>query len=211
MKKTIYLILCLLAVALTAAAQPRLDKPEYYLGVQGGVLASMMQFTPTVEQSALHPHWGANAGLVFRYAGHKYCGLQVEANWMQRGWNEKNTNYQRTLHYVEVPMLFHLYLGKKFRGFLNLGPQIGYCVAESYTGSPETETGQYKMPVDSPFDWGVAGGLGFYGRSIAGVWQLEARFNYSLGDIYKNSKADWFSRSAHMNLSVNFAWMWEFK
>ena len=208
MKKT--LLICCLLIAVHAMAQPRLDKPEYYLGVKGGIMASMIQFEPTVKQSALKPYWGCNAGLVFRYAGHKYCGLQVEANWMQRGWNETETGYQRTLHYVEVPMLFHLYFGKKARGYLNLGPQIGYCVAESYAGTAPSETNQY-LKIDKPFDWGVAGGLGFYGRSIAGTWDLEARFNYSLGDMFKNSKADYFSRSAHMNLSVNFAWMWEFR
>ncbi len=210
MKLRINILLISLFATFAIYAQPRLSKPEYYLGVQGGVLASMMQFTPTVKQSALSPHWGANAGLVFRYAGHKYCGLQVEANWMQRGWHETETDYNRTLHYIELPLLFHLYFGKKFRGFLNLGPQIGYCVAEEEKGTHASETGQY-LKIDKPFDWGVAGGLGFYGRSIAGTWQLEARFNYSLGDIYNNSKADWFTRSAHMNLSLNFAWLWEFK
>lgn len=211
MRSKIYITVMMLGMAVAVAAQPRLSKPEYYLGVQGGVLASMVQFTPTVTQSALNPHWGGNAGIVFRYAGHKYCGLQVELNWMQRGWNQTDsTAYGRTQHYIELPLLFHLYFGKKFRGYLNLGPQIGYCVAEVEHGNAPTKTNQY-LPIEKPFDWGVAGGLGMYGRSIAGTWQLEARFNYSLGDMYKNSKADWFSRSAPMNLSLNFAWLWEFK
>ena len=209
MKKQ-FILISLLMATLAVAAQPRLDRPEYYLGVQGGVMASMMHFTPSVVQSALNPHWGGNAGLVFRYAGHKYCGLQVELNWLQRGWYETEIEYDRTLHYIELPMLFHLYFGRKVRGFLNLGPQIGYCIAESDNGNAPSETNQY-LKIDKPFDWGVAGGLGMYGRSIAGTWQIEARFNYSLGDVFKNSKADWFSRSAPMNLSLNFAWLWEFR
>lgn len=210
MHKRIQISLLLLLTTIAVSAQPRLDKPEYYLGVQGGVMASMMHFNPTVTQSAKNPHWGANAGLVFRYAGHKYCGLQVELNWMQRGWYETTTAYDRTLNYIELPLLFHLNFGRKVRWFLNLGPQIGYCVAESHKGESGSDVHQY-APVDKPFDWGVAGGTGIYGRSIAGTWQLEARFNYSLGDVYSNSKADWFSRSAPMNLSLNLAWLWEFR
>lgn len=209
MKRIVYISFLLFA-ALSLPAQPRLDKPEYYLGVQGGAMASLVQFTPTVEQDALSPHLGGNAGLVFRYAGHKYCGLQVELNWMERGWRETQTGYNRSQHYIELPFLFHLYFGKRVRGFFNLGPQIGYCIADTHTGEAANGLHQY-LPIDMPFDWGLAGGLGMYGRSKAGTWQIEARFNYSLGDMYNNSKADWFSRSAPMNLSLNLAWLWEFK
>lgn len=214
MSKRIFISIVLLTLGLSAFCQPRLEQPEYYLGVQGGVMASMVQFSPEVTQDPLKPYWGANAGLVFRYAGHKYCGLQVELNWMQRGWNETDVYYLRTLHYIEIPFLFHLYFGKKVRGFINLGPQIGYCFAEKGNNtsfSNDMEQKEQYYSIDNAFDWGVAAGLGIVGRSKAGAWQLEARFNYSLGDIYSNSKADHFARSAPMNLSVNFGWLWEFK
>lgn len=203
-------ILLLLSVGIGLMAQPRLVAPEYYLGVQGGVLASMVQFDPDINQKILDPHLGGNAGLVFRYAGHKYCGLQVELNWMERGWHEAETGYNRSQHYIELPLLFHLYFGKKVRGFINLGPQIGYCLAESNNGVAAEEIHQY-LPIDNAIDWGVAGGLGLYGISKVGVWQIEGRFNYSLGDMYSNRSAHYFARSAPMNLSLNFAWLWEIK
>ncbi len=210
MRRFLHISFILLLSVSALSAQPRLVTPEYYFGVQGGVMASMMHFSPSISQSAKHPHLGGNAGFVFRYAGHKYCALQLELNWMERGWYETDIDYDRTQHYIEIPMLFHLYFGRQVRGFLNLGPQIGWCVAEYDNGNAPAEEHQY-LKLDKPFDWGVAGGLGLYGRTVAGTWQLEARFNYSLGDIYKNSKADWFSRSAPMNLSLNLAWLWEFK
>lgn len=204
------IVILLFGISLAAMAQPRLETPEMYVGVQGGVMASMMQFTPSVKQSAFSPFLGGNAGFVFRYAGHKYCGLQVELNWMQRGWHETETDYYRELDYLEIPFLAHIYFGKRYRGYLNLGPQIGFLIHESDKNLPSESQPQY-MPADKQFDWGVAGGLGFYARTVAGVWQLEARFNYSFGSVFSNRKADYFDYSNPMNLSLNFAYMWQIK
>lgn len=205
--------------------QPRLDNAEMYVGGQIGMVASMVQFSPTVNQNALSPFAGLQGGLIFRYAGHKVCGLQIELNYMQRGWHESKTNYTRQLDYIELPLLTHLYFGKRVRGFINLGPQIGYCfrettqptlpftyVAKNPTDSYTGPTQQYVTPIDSPFDWGVAGGIGLYGRTRkAGVYQLEARFNYSLGNDFGAHKSDYFSQSHNMNLSLCFAYMWQIK
>lgn len=124
------------------AAQPRLHAPEMFLGLHGGVSASTMLFSPSVSHMS-SPFTngvvlGGNGGLVFRYAGHKVCGFQVELNYMHRGWREhsEEATYERHLHYLEIPFLTHLYFGKKsVRGFFNLGPQIGYCVADKSSGT----------------------------------------------------------------------------
>lgn len=210
MKRLNGILVCLLAVVLGAVAQPRLERDEMYVGVHAGILASMVSFSPDVSQSALSPYWGPNAGLVFRYSGQKCCGLQVELNYMQRGWHETATGYRRELDYLEVPFLTHIWFGRKFRGFVNLGPQVGFLVHEAHYGLPEESLRQPQhLALDKRFDWGLAGGLGMLYRSIAGVWQLEARFNYSFGDVFSNHKADYFSRSNAMNLSLNLAWFWQ--
>ncbi|HCS87301.1 MAG TPA: hypothetical protein DIW30_02395 [Bacteroidales bacterium] len=199
-----------LCCALSLMAQPRLAEKEYYVGAQAGVLASMVRFSPSVAQSALNPYLGTTAGLVFRYSGHKCCGLQVEVNYMQRGWHETDTDYRRELNYLELPFLTHIYFGRKFRGFVNLGPQIGILVNEQHQGMPADKKTQH-YAADTRFDWGVAGGLGAMYRSVAGVWQLEVRFNYSFGDIFSNHKTDYFANSNPMNLSLNLAWMWQIR
>lgn len=208
--KRLSLILPLLAFCLCLTAQPRLPKDEMYIGAHAGVLASIINFNPNIAQSALQPFWGANAGFVFRYSGQKCCGLQVELNYMQRGWHETATNYRRAVDYIELPFLTHIYFGKKFRGFINLGPQIGIAVHERHYNLPEATAPQY-LSIDNRFDWGLAGGLGMLYRSKAGVYQLEARFNYSFGDMFSNRKADYFENSNPMCLSLNFAWMWQIR
>ncbi len=208
-----------LLLAGVGSAQPRLRQPEIYFGVQAGAIASTVHFSPKVEnmtpltKTAL---LGANGGFVFRYSGQKCCAVQVELNYMQRGWREKNEEgyYTRALHYIEVPFLMHIYFGSpQWRGFFNLGPQIGYCVYDNKGQGPEQTVNTYQYnAIERPFDWGVAGGLGGYYRSRnAGTYQLEVRFNYSLGSLFADSAEDYFSASSSMNLSLNLAWLWEFK
>ena len=203
------LMICLIAVR-PLNAQPPLHEPEMYIGAQAGVLASMVYFYPRLSQSALNPFWGANAGVVFRYNGHKYCGLQVELNYMQRGWKDLSAGEARTrsMDFLEIPLLTHIYFGNRYRGYINLGPQIGVLIrsekSEKYTDYQYTE----KVNL---FDYGVTGGIGFYARTVAGVWQIESRFNYSLSNLFPASAGAAFANSNSMNLSLNFAYLWEFK
>lgn len=223
--KRLRVIGLLLLVAVAVAAQPRLRQPELYFGVQAGVNAAAMDFypavplmTPITQAVTLSPL----GGFVFRYSGQKCCAVQVELNYMQRGWAEKGTEtssgtavaYVRRLHYIEMPVLMHIYFGKKVaRGFINLGPQIGYCIADDKgTGTRQTVREQQYAAIDNRFDWGVTGGLGMSFRTMnAGSYMVEARFGYSFGTIFSSDLTDYFQSSRPMNLSIHVGWLWEFK
>lgn len=221
MMRRSYIVLLLLLVSLMSVAQPRLRTPEIYVGAHAGVMASTMLFRPNVAKiDIMQSPLTMNGGLVFRYAAHKVCAIQVEANYMQRGWREQialgtgsTMDYTRQLDYIEIPLLMHLYFGKqRFRGFINLGPQIGYCIRDIATQLPSTITSPQYQPIEKPFDWGLAGGLGCYYRTKKiGLFQLEARFNFSMGTTYNDRKVDYFSQSNAMNLSLNLAYLWEIK
>lgn len=219
----------LLMVSFSVIAQPRLRQPEIYLGVQGGVVASTVIFNPEIaEMSPLLNSviLGGNGGLVFRYNAQKYCGIQVELNYMQRGWREKGSeqigsttfdiNYTRRLHYLTLPMLMHLYFGSpSWRFIINAGPQIAFCVKDDWqTGIGEKAQSFHEEydQITHPMDWGLAGGIGLVYRSRkSGSYQLEARFNYSFGTLYSDRSTEYFAKSNSMNLSLNIAWLWEFK
>lgn len=216
----IFITILLLILSIAVSAQPRLRTPEMYVGAHAGAMASTMLFKPNIANiDIMQSPLTINGGLVFRYAGHKVCAIQTELNYMQRGWRETITlgqttmDYTRQLDYIEIPLLMHLYFGKeRFRGFFNLGPQIGYCIRDVATPLPEGVTAPHYLPIDRPFDWGLAGGLGCYYRTRhIGLFQLEARFNFSMGTTYNNRKVDYFSQSNAMNLSLNFAYLWEIK
>ncbi len=216
----IFITMLLLILSIAVSAQPRLRTPEIYVGAHAGAMASTMLFKPNIANiDIMQSPLTINGGLVFRYAGHKVCAIQTELNYMQRGWRETITlgqttmDYTRQLDYIEIPLLMHLYFGKeRFRGFFNLGPQIGYCIRDVATPLPEGVTAPHYLPIDKPFDWGLAVGLGCYYRTRhIGLFQLEARFNFSMGTTYNNRKVDYFSQSNAMNLSLNFAYLWEIK
>lgn len=224
-RRFFYIVSLLLIIGTNAQAQKRLLVPEMYFGVHGGASGSTVLFTPAVD--AMSPFLkgvvvGGTGGLVFRYSEQKCCGVQVELNYMQRGWREAGVDangveadYAKKLHYLELPFLMHIYFGKpSFRGFVNLGPQIGYCIKEEeinlnpagYPVRPEYQ------PIDNRFDWGLAGGLGFYYRSRkAGIYQLEVRANYSLGTLFSNKVGADFQMSNPLTVGVHLAWLWEFK
>lgn len=222
MKSTRYILfLFLLAISSTLVAQPRLRHPELYIGAHAGVMASSITFKPTVKGiDLLQSPLSINGGLVVRYAAHKVCALQLELNYMQRGWREvlpatatsPAVDYRRQLDYIQLPLLMHLAFGNKFRGFLNLGPQIGYCFRDTEYGTKNPLYTHHYLPIQQPFDWGLAGGLGMYYRSNKiGTFQLEARFNYSLGSVFNNRITDYFTSANPMNLSINFAYLWEIR
>jgi len=222
MKSTRYILfLFLLAISSTLVAQPRLRHPELYIGAHAGVMASSITFKPTVKGiDLLQSPLSINGGLVVRYAAHKVCALQLELNYMQRGWREvlpatatsPAVDYRRQLDYIQLPLFMHLAFGNKFRGFLNIGPQIGYCFRDTEYGTKNPLYTHHYLPIQQPFDWGLAGGLGMYYRTNKiGTFQLEARFNYSLGSVFNNRITDYFTSANPMNLSVNFAYLWEIK
>lgn len=184
-------------------AQPRLRQPEFYIGAHGGVSASTVYFNPA--QDNMSPITkacvlGGNGGLVFRYAGHKYCAFQAELNYLHRGWSTDGDDVERTehnLHYIEVPILMHLNVGSEVcRWFFNLGPQIGYCVADE------------KQSIDKSFDWGVLAGTGvLFETKRAGIYHLEIRYDFSFGGVFGTSVTDPYKMANPMDLSLNLGWL----
>lgn len=193
------IILSVFAVSFSpCAAQPRLKQAQLWFGAHGGVTASTVIFRP--QEDGMSPITqacvlGGNGGFVFRYAGHKYCHFQMELNYEHRGYRQSGTAYN--LHYIELPIMMHLNFGSDFcRWFWNLGPQIGYCVADE------------KHLITHPFNWGLMTGTGIYFQTRnAGVYQLEIRFDFSLGGIYGTSVMDKHSMANPMDLSINLGYL----
>lgn len=205
-----FLIIPILFISITVLSQSRLDNPEMYIGASFGRTASLVMFTPAVNQSYL---LGYNGGIVFRYIAEKNVGMQAELNFSQRGWNETDSTYARQLNYIELPFMTHIYIGKKNRVFFNVGPKISYLISEKVlkTNNPNSDLTQRSTLVQNPFDYGLCGGLGLMFRINKNILQLDARANYSLSDIFSNDKRDFFDTSNNVNVSVNLAWLLQVK
>lgn len=94
---------------------------------------SQISFAPSIRQSMIQ---GMMMGFTFRYTEERNFGLIAELNIEQRGWKEDFEEapfeYSRTLTYIQIPMLTHIYFGsRKFKGFVNLGPEFGYMISSN--------------------------------------------------------------------------------
>lgn len=199
-----------------AFAQVGEYRSQLALGLNGGCALNKVSFDPTVKQT-FHP--GFTAGLTLRYTSEKYfgmlCALQAEVNYAELGWKEvietSTDTYERRVSYVQVPLLARLGFGREHRGamgYLVLGPQLAFCIGDEdkRTGEwseatlalrPNLVTQQYKLDIQKKFEYGLTGGLGVELNTRAGHFMLEGRYYFALSDLFNNSKADPFARSAN--------------
>ena len=212
------LLVC--ACILPLHAQVGEQRHNFAVGVNGGINLNSVSFSPSVKQKNL---MGINGGVTTRYISEKYfsmiCGAQIELNFSQHGWDEyyedyPTLSYTRTMNYVEIPFLAHLAFGKDAlnRGvkvFFNAGPQIGYFLGdnEKINWTTSTTRPEHGKEVENKFDYGITAGAGLEVSTGIGHFLLEGRYYMGLSDFYKNSKRDFFERSAHSFIGIRLSYL----
>lgn len=136
--------------------------------------------------------------------------------------------YERDLSYIQIPVFARMGWGRERRGFqffFQVGPQVGFFLSEktktnftlanltpkgAATGRTSGIVQQYSMPIERKVDYGIAGGLGLeFSNPRIGHILLEGRYYYGLGDIYGNSKKDYFGRSNLTNIYVKMTYLFD--
>ncbi len=132
--------------------------------------------------------------------------------------------YHRKMTYIQIPVMARLGWGRERRGlqgFFQIGPQIGIFRSEStdtnieegkstqnYRSSPVVA--QESMPVEKKFDYGVVVGAGIeLSLPKVGHFLLEGRYYYGLGNIYGNTKQDYFARSNHGAIYIKATYLFD--
>lgn len=215
----------MLVMEVSASAQTHYSA-NIALGVKGGADLSRMFFNPSVEQG-FKP--GAMAGVMFRYIEESHFGLIAEVNFIQRGWKEtfEETSYQyeRTLDYIQIPVLAHIYFGRRGRFFANVGPLVGVRISNSWKSNFDIndaanlpdfpkyhETQQYTDPVKQRVDYGICAGLGGeFNITPKHSLNLEVRFYYGLGNLFGSSRKDYFNASNSMALEFTLGYWFRVK
>jgi len=217
------------AVALTASALTAFGQSHYasriYIGAHGGLDLSRVTFTPGVSQSFLA---GGNAGINFRYIEEKHFGFIVEANWEQRGWKEDFEelpySYSRTVNYIQIPFLAHIYFGNRGKFFINAGPSVSFVLGESTSSNFDYEnangitdldshiTYQYALPVNQKVDYGISGGIGGeFSINKRNSLYIDARFYYGLANILKSGRTEPVRGSNGMTISISLGYWFRIK
>ena len=218
MKRLLILGTILLTLGASSRAQQSSFRQEWAVGLSAGTTLSSVSFAPKVKQGMKK---GLAGGMTVRWITENHLGLQAEVNLTQSGWQEQyevhpENQYKRTLTFLEVPFLTHIYFGsKRVRAFVNLGPQIGYRLGESTESNlpadfdPEesTDTYQHDQPTDKRLQWGLCGGPGVELRTGIGSFLIEGRYFYGLGNLYNSRKEDHFSQSAPQIISVKLSYL----
>lgn len=124
-----------------------------------------------------------------------------------------------------------------FQAFIHLGPQIGFYLNDKSESNfdvhdpafnPAIDKSQFgpdyqyadkrashvvaqdTMTIENKFDYGIAVGAGLeFSNSHFGHFMIEGRYYYGLGNIYGNTKRDYFSRSNFGNIVIKCTYLFD--
>ena len=132
--------------------------------------------------------------------------------------------FQKTITYIQFPIMARMAWGRERKGlnfFFQVGPQFGLYLNEKSKSNFEFERRnrtdrvnqivvQDTMMVENKFDYGIAAGLGLeYSHPKLGHFLVEGRYYYGLGNIYHDSKRDFFGRSNFGNIIVKVTYLFD--
>lgn len=221
------LLLIILSAFQTANAETHYEG-NLFIGAKGGAGLSQVFFHPNVKQKMAV---GAVAGFTVRYIEENHFGIIGELNFEQRGWDENFEeapfSYHRTLNYIQVPVLAHIYFGSpKAHFFFNAGPEIGFMIGDStsanfdYTNPSsvsnfplkDRQIDQYTLEAEKKLDFGISAGLGgeFFINSRNSL-TLEGRFYYGLGNVVKTGRTETFSAANSMSIMITAGYWFRVK
>ena len=221
----VMLAIAFASIASDISAQTTAFRQEVQFGAYAGGNASMLYFAPNITQKMMIR---SNVGVAARYISEKYFGIQAELGYSQRGWmrdfegTKFDCYYNRTMEYLEFPLLTHITFGEKTQVFVNLGPKISLLLNEKEhtdytppTGEADEDKVQSSTSPDpeihlatqNSFDWGIVGGIGLEFNTKAGSFLIEGRYYYGLGNIFNSTKRDPFAQSSFQNISLNVSYL----
>ena len=216
----------MLLSAASAVAQTHYSS-NVAIGVKGGATLYEEFFNPSVSQK-FNP--GMTAGVMVRYVEEDHFGLLAELNFVQRGWSENFEeapyNYSRTLNYVELPVMAHIYFGRRGKFFFNAGPQVALFLGESTSANFDPKqmaslpdfpynnrmNEQMLMDATQKLDYGISAGLGGeFNLNKRNSLCIEARFYYGLGNVFPSKRTDTYSASNQMTISATIGYWFRVK
>lgn len=209
--KNLIIILLLLLPVLKINAQ-EVFETQTMLGINGGMSASQVFFSPSVSQI---PIYGYNGGLVFKHISEPHLGIQLELNYAQKGWEESLDSgkvYRRNLAYIELPFMSHIELGKRSTKFLiNIGPTFSYLFSDDTTKiliDKKSDLSYYNSKINSKLELGLCFGLGIIESTGIGDFQLEARFYQGINNLFTIDRT--FSYSTNQVLAAKLSYLFNF-
>lgn len=226
MKRLVLILVTGVMGVIAGMAQTHFDS-RVDIGVKGGITLSEVMFNPSITQKF---GMGETFGVSFRYSEENHFGLLAEVNFTQRGWAEKFEDlpyqYQRILNYVEIPVMSHIYFGRRGRFFFNVGPEVSYYLGDKIKSNFDYEdtadlpgfndknrrTDQLTLQVSQKLDFGIVAGLGGeFSINRRNSLAVEARLYYGIGNVMPSGRQDTFSVSNSLSIGVTAGYWFRVK
>lgn len=235
-----FIVSVLLATtSFTLAAQERRNfEQEIAVGASGGVSMSQVRFlhnntsyTSKIGDQSIINQRGMTAGVNALYIAQNHFGVFLECNLTQKGWCEKfrarngqtqrlvgeeevdfnGVDLNRELTYIDIPLLAHIYFGRKARAYVNFGPQFSFLIKEkdkTFVTDLQKETLTLEDPRVNPdietskYDLALCAAVGFDMHLEKFHPMLEVRWNYGVHNLYECGKLELFQRASTQNLAL---------
>ena len=212
LKKFILISVIILASSLVGFSQSDDFKPLFSFGIKQGINYSTVNFSPGIDQGLT---LGYTGGLVYKYQNEKLFGLQLELNFIQKGWTENldtiNNSYSRKLNYIELPLITQVILGKRpnLKYYVNLGTSFAYLLSEKEELEVNNEAYRreyYEKKVENYFDYSVLGEAGVTYNTGIGEFQIGVRYQLTFTDLFDVNDETVFTNSQNQlfNLSITY-------
>ncbi len=133
-------------------------------------------------------------------------------------------SYERQMTYLQIPLMARMGWGRErkgFQAFFQLGPQIGCFISEKtktnivkgqalQSARSSSVVAQDTMAVENKFDYGIVGGAGLeFSHRRLGHFIIEGRYYYGLGNIFGNTKSDYFGKSNFGQIVIKATWLFD--
>ena len=147
---------------------------------------------------------------------------------------EQAEEYKRRVNYVQVPLFARLGWGRERQGlqaFFQVGPQMGYYLSEkaeanfdlnspnsgmrvSHVSGPDYSgvqfSNMYHKSIENKLDYGIAAALGLeLSLRRVGHFMVEGRYYFGLGNVYGNTKRDYFAKSNYQTIVVKATYLFD--
>lgn len=211
MIKTYILKISIIAIIIIASTTLN---AQTFLGIHGNY-----NYLRLSSDSAMNkePIIGMGGGLIFKHFVVPSAGIQIEVNYMQKGWRffmDEENYYQRNMNYIEIPVLMNAVIGKKKTRVLFLAglfvdilhdSEISYTNEELIQSFPNQEFVTNEL---NKLNYGLAGGLGIKRLFSFGTIQIEGRVTQGLSRIMDMPEYRILNYTQNQTFGVSVSYMY---
>jgi hypothetical protein len=184
---------------------------QHYVGVKGSQGFNSVSALPDFDKRALQTF---SPGILYRYEHKKYFAMQVETNYINKGYIKEidtismtpETTYRITA--FELPLMTQgfIRLGM-FRPYVTGGVYIGYILDRSVQVTGEESQKYVFDEYDKRFEYGITGGGGLGIEIYRFEIQAECRYHYNFSFLRNpsipNSGGNRYINSTQLMFSVS--------